>query len=242
MWSGRESLNNYLIISPAYNIEKFAQSHVELLNQFAEDIDYLIIDDCSTDQTHSIISELTKSIVRLDSRSGKAKALDYGFNYAMKNKYDAVITIDSDFQHDHSYIKDFINTFENSDADYLIGRRHFSLFTMPTSRILSNSISSFILSRLSGTKLYDSQCGFRMIHKRYLDLNIASDGFQYESEHIAKSVWMGAKVEHIRIPTIYNGALSSMKYVKDTFKFIKLFIHLAWNRKVLMQSFVKEQV
>ena len=232
----------YLIISPCYNIEKFAQRHIEALNKGADNIDVLLIDDCSSDDTLRIIKQSNFKIEHFSRRRGKARALKYGFEYASDNKYDAVITIDSDLQHDHNYINEFIKDFESGQGDYLIGKRKFSISQMPLSRIFSNFLSSKILSKLSGFELKDSQCGFRLIDAQYYSLEVESDGFQFESEHLVKSAWLGARISHINIPTVYNGALSSMKYVKDTFKFIRLFIRLAWNKKIYIQSLIEEQV
>ena len=97
-----------------------------------------------------------------------------------------------------------------------------SLKTMPFHRILSNVITSKILSIVTGQKIMDSQCGYRMIHRDIISkLELNEKGFQLESEMIVEVAKMRVKIDFVDIPTIYNQSGSSINNVKDTLRFIR---------------------
>lgn len=183
------------------------------------------MDDASTDATVALLGKANANVVCLDRHAGKAAALQRGFRYALAKNYDAVITIDSDLQHAHSVLPNFLQKFEDG-AELVLGRRAFARGKMPRMRILSNWLSSGLVSRLAKRHVADSQCGFRLIGKNYMNTEAKAAGFQYETEFLVRALWRGASYAEVDIPTIYNGAKSSMKYLSDTVKFSLLFMRL----------------
>jgi glycosyltransferase involved in cell wall biosynthesis len=215
-----------LIISPCFNVCDFLISHIEALSAHKNEADILLINDGSTDSSSELIENSDFYYLNSFKNNGKASALKQGFDFALRNNYDAVLTIDSDMQHDHSSISDFITEFKNSHIDYLVGARDFKFGVMPFTRIISNKLTSYLLSYIAGTDLLDSQCGLRLIKKDYLDILVKSDGFQFESEHLVRSIWQGAKIKFIKTKTIYNDSKSSMNHIIDTMRFIKMYTQL----------------
>ena len=228
-------MKKYLIISPCYNAGDYLISHLEELKKLQDHADILIINDGSTDRSFEIIENSGLHYLNSHKNHGKASALQQGFYFAIRNKYEAILSIDSDLQHDHNSIPEFIKEFEKKEFDYLIGAREFKHKKMPVARIFSNKLTSTLLSFLVNQKLLDSQCGLRMISRAYLDLKVNSDGFQYESEHLIRSIWAGAKVKFIKTKTIYNASQSSMNHILDTLLFIKMYIQLM-NDKFNMEK------
>ena len=96
---------------------------------------------------------------------------------------------------------------------------------MPAHRILSNSITSYILSKLTGQKIEDSQCGYRLIKRKVIEkMELGEDGYQLESEMLLKSAQNDVKIDFVPIPTIYNTEKSHMRNFSDTLKFIRLIV------------------
>ncbi len=203
----------------------YIDDHVKLCKKYLPEADLLFVNDFSSDNTSDKIAANSIATINLEKHSGKAAALRAGFNYALEKNYAAVITIDSDMQHAHSTLPSFIKAF-SAGANLVLGRRSFRPESMPRMRILSNSLSSGLVSKLVGFKVTDSQCGFRLVSREYLETTSTSNGFQFETEFLVHAIWQGAKALEVDIPTIYNQSKSSMKYVNDTVKFSLLFFQL----------------
>ena len=96
---------------------------------------------------------------------------------------------------------------------------------MPILRYLSNTLTSFIISKITGQDIKDSQCGFRLIKKDVLDtINISENGFQFESEFILMCARKNIKMFFVNIPTVYNDSSSNISHFRDTYKFVRLII------------------
>ena len=129
--------------------------------------------------------------------------------------------MDSDSQHNPQDLIKFLSI--NSNFTFVIGKRKFNN-SMPIHRRLSNIITSFIISKLCNTPIYDSQSGYR----RYKLTAVCSEtynesGFQFESEVLIKLLkYNNCTIQHVDIDTIYNNESSSINNINDTIKFIKL--------------------
>lgn len=76
------------VISPVYNVEKFIEVTIHsVLNQTYSNFEFLLIDDCSTDQSAEIILRMAKDhpeikYVKLDTNSGAGYARNVGIKQA----------------------------------------------------------------------------------------------------------------------------------------------------------------
>jgi len=223
-------MKSFNILIPAYNA---SPSINEVINQlFNLDIhptQIIVVNDGSTDETSSIANELNVNVVDFQKNHGKGAALLKGFeNFLQKSNTEYLICMDADLQHPVKSIPDFLK----SNSKFVIGNREKSFKTMPFHRILSNVITSKILSFVTRQKILDSQCGFRMIHRDVISkLELNEKGFQLESEMIVEVAKMGINIGFVDIPTIYNQNSSSINNVKDTLKFIRYIIKEIFSRK-----------
>ena len=86
---------------------------------------------------------------------------------------------------------------------------------------------SWIISKLAGQKIYDSQCGLKIIHKDVFDLDLRCNGFDFETELLIKLGRKGYKILSRPIDCIYfEDRKSKMHPIKDALRFIKLIIKL----------------
>ena len=96
---------------------------------------------------------------------------------------------------------------------------------MPIHRKFSNWVTSLIISLMTSQKVLDSQCGYRSFHTSLFDkIHCKENGFQFDSEMLIKAAIIDSKVEHIRVPTIYDDQGSAMNNFTDTIKFIRMWI------------------
>jgi glycosyltransferase involved in cell wall biosynthesis len=185
----------------------------------------LAVDDGSKDNTSKEIKK-TKAIYLINkSNKGKGYSLKRGFDYAIKNNFDIVITIDADGQHDPKLIPEFIKEIEKG-FDVVIGTRRKRYSNMPYLRRISNFILSLIFSAFSRTWIKDTQSGYRAIKVNALkNLKLKTNRYETESEILMKLGRKGAKFGKVNIPVIYNDEVSSINPVKDALRFIKVLKH-----------------
>ena len=112
-----------LIIIPAYNEEANIEKTVAAIQRNAEDFDYVIINDCSTDRTREICEEHGYNIVNLPINLGIGGAVQTGYKYARKYKYDMAVQVDGDGQHDPEFLNVMAEYIEKNQVDMVIGSR-----------------------------------------------------------------------------------------------------------------------
>ena len=114
-----------LIIIPAYNEAENIERTVTSLRQECPELDYIVINDGSRDNTALICREKGYSLIDLPVNLGLAGAFQTGLRYAYEQGYDAAIQFDGDGQHDPAYIDFLLEEMihSDSDSDIVIGSR-----------------------------------------------------------------------------------------------------------------------
>ena len=228
---------NIAILIPAFNEGKYIKN--VLSECLLYKLDLIIIDDGSTDNTIEIIEKFPKPVgpkiilIRHQLNKGKGEALKTGFNFAAKNNYSGVITLDGDGQHKVSEIEDFIRMAENENPDVIVGSRFKNTKGMPFIRLATNFVTSWLISAIAGKKIDDVQSGFRYVSLRALkNINLETKNFDTEPEMLLKASWLNYIIKNIPISTIYHkDFVSHVNPIKDTIKFFKLvFRSLKWKK------------
>lgn len=165
---------NVLIIIPAYNeelnIENTVNKIIDYRDKSKNKIDYIIINDCSTDKTKEICEKNNYNVINLVSNLGIGGAMQTGYKYAFENNYDVAIQFDGDGQHDENYIDNLVKEIENG-YDFVIGSRfvgNLSKFKSSSSRRVGIKILSFLIKLCTGTKISDPTSGFRAANKEII--------------------------------------------------------------------------
>jgi hypothetical protein len=224
----------FAVVIPAYNSERTIGDVIKRVTQVIPEQSIIVVNDGSVDQTVKLCETAGVQVLSYPQNRGKGAALKQGFLKALESDYEAVFTLDADGQHPPELIPKFIECFEQKSVDIVIGSRMDSLKNMPFSRILSNKITSWLISQRIQQQVEDSQCGFRLIRRAVIEnLRLNSDKFDFESEIIIKAGLAGYQICSVPIETIYHNYGSSINHVTDTFRFIRLFVRsLFWSRKV----------
>jgi glycosyltransferase involved in cell wall biosynthesis len=214
-------MQKILVLIPVFNADKTISRLIELISaNNVEKENILVVDDGSFDSTYEIAKSCGVKILQHKKNKGKGEALKTGFEYAIKENYSGVITLDADLQHDPKYIPDFIR---NTDSDILVGTRDRNLKIMPFSRWLTNNLTSMIVSIMGFTNVRDSQSGYRYISTEVLKaIKLKTKKYELESELLIKAGRKGFKISPVRISTIYEGSKSFINPLVDTGRFIKL--------------------
>ncbi len=214
---------NGIILISAYNSAATLSNVLDEL----KDHNYLnvvLIDDGSDDNTAEIARSYGVHVIQHEKNYGKGAALQTGFHYASGQEIDFVITLDADEQHPVQFIPDFLALHQKHPDAVLLGTRQRNK-NMPWIRKFSNSISAFLISKRAKQNIYDAQCGFRLIPKRYLSWHFSSlRGFIFELEVLIALAKNAVDFKFVPIPTIYSKNQSKMTYFDSTFKFIFMYI------------------
>ena len=209
-----------LILIPCYNTHKYLNDLILLLKSQTHN-KIMIVDDGSSPSINiEKFEENNLILMRNNINRGKGYSLKVGFKYAIKNNYTHVITLDGDMQHDPMEINKFIDA--NQNIDFLLGSRKFSK-PMPFSRIISNTITSKIISIFKSKLIKDSQCGYRRYRVDAIkDFLFLENGYLFESEILLNCINKNMKIHNINIRVIYDGSPSHINKLSDSIGFIRL--------------------
>ena len=112
-----------LLIIPCYNEEKNIEKLISNINANYSAYDYIIINDCSTDNTETICKRNSYNYISLCTNLGIGGGVQTGYMYAMEKDYDIAIQLDGDGQHDPAFLSALVQTLEENQADMVIGSR-----------------------------------------------------------------------------------------------------------------------
>src|SRR5437773_9473097 len=146
-------------IVPAYNAEATAGQVVKDVKRHLPRTFVIGVDDGSTDGTRSVLRAACDETIEFEKNRGKGAALRAGFNSAIEKGAAAVLTIDSDGQHDAAFAPAIVGALDRYDI--AIGTRNLSGKAVPFHRRIANAISSAATRAVSGGAVRDSQSGYR---------------------------------------------------------------------------------
>jgi glycosyltransferase involved in cell wall biosynthesis len=214
-----------MVLIPAYNAGDAVGRVVREAKILSPDLKVVVIDDGSTDGTASIAAEAGAAVVRHERNMGKAEALRTGYGELLRSDRAAVITLDADGQHSPAEIPSLVRAWIDQDADIVIGTRKRELGTMPPQRILSNTLSSWLITLAAGQSVADSQSGYRLLGRRVLEaVKTRTSGYDAESEILLRASWQGFKIASAPVSTIYGGERSFINPFKQPLLFIGLMV------------------
>jgi glycosyltransferase involved in cell wall biosynthesis len=209
-----------VVIMPAYNAEPTLAKLVKDVRRNLPRAWIIGIDDGSTDGSRQLLRTVADETIEFDKNRGKGAALRAGFDAALKKGAAAVLTIDSDGQHDAAFAPAIIGALDR--ADIAIGTRDLSGKAVPKHRRIANMISSAATRAVSGGKVRDSQSGYRAIKAEVLrKVQAIGDRYEFETDFIIRAARSGFTTVNVPISTIY-GSPSYFREFRDAWLVIKV--------------------
>lgn len=148
---------------------------------------------------------------------------------SLESGFSATITLDADLQHPPEIVPDLVNLLNLHQV--VIGTRNFTFAEMPFERVLSNIITSLIISRKSGKRIKDSQSGYRAFRNDILrQILPESDDYIAESEMLIKAGRLNLNLGELPIPALYGEETSKINNRQVIWGFIRKII---FRRKFL---------
>ena len=160
------------IVVPFHNEEDNITELYARLHSVMEDVDWeyqiVFVDDGSTDLTYKRLRDLAAidpriSVVRLRRNFGQTAALAAGFAHC---KFDYVIALDGDLQHDPAEIPMFLRKLEEG-YDIVSGWRHRRIDNLWLRRIPSRC-ANWLMAKLSGVDIHDFGTTFKAYRRELL--------------------------------------------------------------------------
>ena len=161
-----------LIIIPAYNESENILNTVKVIQEDAPDFDYVVINDCSKDNTLQLLVDNHINYVNLPVNLGIGGAVQTGYKYALENNYGVAVQVDGDGQHDPKYLKVLVDALEKNDADMVIGSRFINNEGFQSTFMRRVGIVYFtkLIHLLTGKTITDPTSGFRMCNRKVIEL------------------------------------------------------------------------
>lgn len=160
-----------LAVVPAFNEEECLANTIADLKAKCPDVDYLIVNDGSSDATQEIIAQEGLNGVNLPVNTGLTSAFRTGMKYALRNGYDAVIQFDADGQHLPSYIPQMTAKLGETNADIVIASRYLDGTQKPTgARGAGSRLITALIKLTCGVTITDPTSGMRMYSSRMIKL------------------------------------------------------------------------
>ena len=186
-------MSKTLVFTATYNEKKNIKYLIENINKLSLDIDILVIDDNSPDQTWEILQKLERECKNLkviirNNKSGLDTAHKLAFNYAIEHKYEKSISMDADLSHDPNNIPKMISILNKSS--FVIGSRYIeggkcemTGFRLAIS-IIGNKFIKKVL-KMNCNEFTTSYRGFNLSKLRNFNLNmINSKGYSFFMETV----------------------------------------------------------
>lgn len=209
-------------IIPALNASATVGRIIDRVRQLG--LDAIVVNDGSTDATVQAATTAGARVISHVSNQGKGAALRSGFAVALQFGYDAVVTLDSDGQHDPEDIPRLLDACRTQEALIVVGHRIVDGERMPAMRRWTNRMMSLLVSLVARQVIPDSQCGLRVIRREVLQtLRLTGERFDLETELLLAAAARGWPIRSVPVRTIYQDAHHSHIHpVRDGLRFIGL--------------------
>jgi glycosyltransferase involved in cell wall biosynthesis len=217
-----------VILVPAFNAGGSLPILLKALDQHVDRAQVVIVDDGSREETAAVLADSGVTVLRHERNRGKGAALRTGFEYLKGRRgWEGLVTMDADLQHLPEDLPRFVERWKHGGADIVLGTRTRLGKGMPVHRVLSNTVTSFLVSARCGALVRDSQCGYRLLSRRVVEhVRFDSDGYEAETEILVRALLMGFKADAVPIRTVYGNERSHMRPWQTTKRFVAV---LFWD-------------
>ena len=194
------------IAIPCYNSEAYMRNCIHSLLVGGEEVEIIIVDDCSTDGTSEVldteIAPLVSKVIHQKQNGGKGAALHTGFAAATG---DIVIIQDAYMEYDPNEYARVIEPICNDEADVVYGSR-FAETKRYDDAYKQNIAANLFLTRLSnlftGLKLTDMETCYKAFRREIIQsIELKEKRFGFEPEITAKLA--SRKVRMAEVPISY---------------------------------------
>ena len=197
-----------LIFTATYNEAGNIKTFLQGIDKLNLEVDVLIIDDNSPDQTWKIVKDYSENkknihLIIRNKKEGLDTAHKMAYNYSIKNNYDFFITMDADLSHEPAAIPQFINELEKNI--FVLGSRYIKggKCNLKGPRLFlsyfGNKFIKFVFN-IDSNEFTTSYRGFNLRKLGNFTLNdVSSKGYSFFMETIYQIHKRGVLIKQIPI-------------------------------------------
>ncbi len=191
-------------------VERFLKSKVR------SQVDYLVVDDASSDGTSQIIESFSSSgikTIRHQRRQGVGAAIRTAIRYAQKAGYEILVIMAGNDKDNPEEISHLIDPILKEDYDFIQGSRYKkgdgTGGDMPSYRKTAVKVHAWLMGLITGKKITDSTNGFRAFKVSiFKDDRIKIDDpwldhYELEPYLLYKVLTLGYKFAEVPVTKIY---------------------------------------
>ena len=223
-----------LIIIPAYNESANIEKTIKMIQENAPEFDYVIINDCSTDDTKKICEKNGYNYIDLPINLGIGGAVQTGYRYGFEGGYDMAVQVDGDGQHDPKFLATMADYLEEHGLDMVIGSRFINKegFQSSGARRMGIKYFTVLIQLLTGKKITDPTSGLRMVNRDVMKIFAYDYPKDYpEPESVVAILRQKKNVEEIPvIMKAREGGVSSISPKKSVYYMIKVTLAILIER------------
>lgn len=186
------------VVIPAYNEERLIGGVIDKIPEYVDHV--VVIDDGSTDATAKVARDKGAIVVSHRKNRGVGAAFQTAVQKTLELKSDVMVNVDADGQFDPGDIWILIDPIIDGEADVVTASRFKDknlMPRMPWSKYLGNIAMSWLISLLTGQRLYDVSCGFRAYSRETLmRLNLFGE-FTYTQETLLDLVFKNIAIKEV---------------------------------------------
>ena len=204
-------MEKVLAIIPAFNEEQNIEMVVEGLNRQHLRLDYVVVNDGSTDRTADICRGKGYNLLNLPVNLGLAGCFQAGMKYAYKKGYEYVVQFDGDGQHKPEFIQAMRNKMEEG-YDLVIGSRFIQSRKNFSVRMIGSRIITAAIRLTTGVNLTDPTSGMRMFNRTMIKEFALNLNYGPEPDTVSYLLKQGAKVAEV--PVVIGERAGGESYLK----------------------------
>ena len=179
----------------------------------------IVVDDGSSDGTGERARAAgAAEVLRHPSNLGLGAAVRTGLKAARRAGADVVVKIDADGQHEPADIAQLVRPVLAGEADLVYGDRFAGIeYRMPVVRRLGNRTFTWIMRRLTGWPLRDSQPGILAASAAYLDGFRLPGDYNYTQQILLDAYHRGLRFTHV--PVTFRERTNGRSFVSFRYPF-----------------------
>ena len=188
-----------LAIIPAFNEEECLEATVSELAATCPGVDFLVVNDGSSDGTEDICQRNGYPHLRLPVNCGLASGFQAGMKYAERHGYDAAVQFDADGQHVPGYLPEMAAAMQEQDANIVIGSRVLAGEAPQGLRNVGSKLISWLIRVTTGATVTDPTSGLRMYDRSMMQRFAQGFDLSPEPDAVALLARRGARVVEVPV-------------------------------------------
>ena len=204
-------MNQVILVIPAFNEEKNIQAVVENLIRNYPELDYVVINDGSTDSTEEILRKNGYNHICLPVNLGLAGCFQAGMKYARLKGYPYAIQFDGDGQHRPEFVAGMKAKLDEGysiviGSRFVEGKKDFS------PRMLGSRLIGLAVWLTTGVRVADPTSGMRMFDREMMQKFAYHLNYGPEPDTVSFLIKQGARVAEV--PVVIDERQGGESYLK----------------------------